>query len=68
MRRAIAVSTPPAVDASLTCQVCAPGPAAAVAVAPEPYVMTTVWPAVRVTPLTVIVWPETETVPTVEVV
>ena len=33
---AMAVTTPPAVEASFTCHVCAPGPAAAVAVAPEP--------------------------------
>ena len=33
---AIAVSAPLAVEASETCQLCAPGPAGAVAVAPEP--------------------------------
>jgi hypothetical protein len=39
---AIEVRTPPAVEASLTNHVCAPGAAGAVAVAPDPYVITTV--------------------------
>ena len=62
------VITPPAVDASANCQVCAPGVAVAVAVAPEPYVMITVCPARRVIPVTVIRWPEQETTPRFDVV
>src|SRR6185295_17799247 len=45
-----------------------PGVAAEVAVPPEPYVTTTVWPAVRVTPVTVIVCPDTDSTPTEDVV
>ncbi len=56
---AIDVRTPAEVDASCTFQVCAPGVDGAVAVLPEPYVMISVCAAVRVTPVTVIVWPET---------
>ena len=55
-------------EASFTCHVCGPGPAAAVAVAPEPYVIVTVWPELRVMPVTVIVCPETETTPKFAVV
>ena len=62
------MTTPPAVEASFTCQVWEPGPAAAVAVLPEPYVIPTVSPAARVMPLTVIFCPETETTPKVAVV
>ena len=61
---AIDVRTPAAVELSCTCQVWAPVVAVAVAVPPEPYVMVTVCAAVRVTPVIVIVWPETESVPT----
>ena len=61
---AIVVRTPAAVEASCTCHVCAPGVDGAVAVLPEPYVITSVCAAVRVTPVTVIVWPETVSVPT----
>ena len=52
---AIEVRMPAAVEASCTCHVCAPGVEVAVAVPPDPYVTTTVCPAVRVTPVTVIV-------------
>ena len=64
---AIEVTTPAAVEASCTCHVCAPDVAVAVAVLPEPYVITSVCAAVRVTPVTVIVWPETESEPTLAV-
>ena len=64
----IAVGTPAAVELSWICHACTPGVAAEVAVPPEPYVTTTVWPAVRVTQVTVIVCPDTDSTPTEEVV
>src|SRR5664279_5337069 len=61
---AIEARTPAVVELSWICHVCAPVVAGAVAVAPEPYVTTTVWAAVRVTPVIVIVCPDTERMPT----
>ena len=61
---AIEVSAPAAVELSCVCHVCAPVVAGAVAIAPEPYVTTTVCAAVRVTPVIVIVCPETLSDPT----
>jgi hypothetical protein len=68
------VSVPPLVDFSCPCHVTAL-PVVAVAVAPSeaaqeppevaPYVMTVLAPPARVSPETVIVWPEVPTVPTV---
>ena len=69
---AIGVITPPAVEASSNCHVCAPGVAGAVGPgsppAVDPYVMITVCPARRVIPVTVIRCPETATVPRFDVV
>ena len=65
------VSVPPAIDFCCACQVCAP--VVEVAVAPEPpplvspYVTVNVFPPASVSDETVIVCPETETVPLLEV-
>ena len=66
------VSEPPELDFSCVVQVCAPVVDVAVAPGPplavEPYVMVTVEAAASVSDETVIVWPETETVPELAVV
>jgi hypothetical protein len=66
------VSEPFEVDFSCACQVCAPVVAVAVAPGPppavEPYVIVNVFPAASVKDETVMVWPETETVPELAVV
>ncbi len=66
------VKTPPAVECSWNCQVCAPVVAVAVAPAPppafEPYVIVTVDPAVSVMAEMVTTWPATATVPALDVV
>jgi len=61
---AIEVRAPAPVELSWISQVCVPVATGAVAVPPAPYVTTTVWPTVRVTPATVIVCPDTESTPT----
>ena len=65
------VRVPAEVDFSCACHVCAPVLAVAVAPGPppavEPYVMVAVAPPARVRDETVIVWLETESVPTVDV-
>ncbi len=66
------VSEPPEIDFSLPCQVWAPVEEVTVAPGPPPPVSpytTVIVPApARVTPETVIVWVEAETVPVLEVV
>src|SRR5882762_10092278 len=61
------VSEPPDVDFACACQVCAPVEEVAVAPGPppavEPYVIVKVFPAASVTDATVMVWPETVSVP-----
>ena len=68
----IFVSEPADVDFSCVCHVCAPVLDVAVAPGPppavDPYVIVVVAPPARVSEETVIVWPETETVPEVAVV
>ena len=63
---------PAEVDFSCACQVCAPADDEAVAPGPppavDPYVIVNVLPAASVTDETVIVCPETETVPELAVV
>src|SRR5205085_4569759 len=65
-------SDPPDVDLSCACHVCAPVVDVAVAPVPpplvSPYVIVNVLPPESVTLETVIVWPETETVPVLAVV
>src|SRR5437764_856322 len=62
------VSGPVPFDFSFTVHVWLPVATEAVAPGPPPlltpYVITTFWPPERVNPETVIVWPETATVPT----
>jgi hypothetical protein len=69
---AMFVSEPPEVDFSCTCHVWAPVDDVAVAPGPpplvSPYVIVNVEPPVTVSDETVIVWPETETVPELAVV
>ena len=64
-------SEPAEVDFSCGCQVCAPVEEVAVAPGPPlpvfPYVIVKVFPAARVSDATVIVWPETVSVPALEV-
>src|SRR5438046_697442 len=66
------VSEPPEVDVSFACHVCEPVVAVAVAPGPPPpvapYVMVSVPPAASVSDETVIVCPETESVPVLAVV
>jgi hypothetical protein len=66
------VSVPPEVDFSFACHVAEPAVVVAVAPAPPPlvapYVIVKVEPPARVTLETVIVCPETETVPVLAVV
>src|SRR5216684_787661 len=66
------VSEPADVDFSWACQVCTPVEAVAVAPGPplpvSPYVIVAVLPAASVSEETVIVCPETETVPVLAVV
>ena len=66
------VATPPAVDSSWNCHVCAPVVAVAVAPAPppllSPYVIVTVWPADSVRFDTVTTRAATVSVPALEVV
>src|SRR5438045_9582299 len=66
------VRLPPDVDFSCACQVWAPAEEVAVAPAPppavDPYVIVMVEPPASVTLETVIVWPETESVPALAVV
>ena len=66
------VSTPPRVERSWNCHVCAPVVAVAVAPGPalalEPYVIVTVDPAASVIPETVTTCAATATVPALEVV
>src|ERR671935_259034 len=69
---AMSVSDPPEVDFSCVVHVCAPVEELAVAPGPplavDPYVIVKVEPPARVTLSTVIVWPETETLPVLAVV
>jgi hypothetical protein len=65
-------SEPPPEDFSCACHVCAPVEEVAVAPGPPlpvlPYVIVNVLPAERVSEATVSVWPETVSVPALEVV
>ena len=65
------VSEPPDVEASCTCHVCAPVDDAAVAPGPplavEPYVIVNVLPAASVSDETVMVLPETLSVPALDI-
>ena len=63
---------PAAEDFCFACHACAPALLVLVAPGPAaffaPYVIVNAWPAERVTPETVIVCPDTVTVPTLEAV
>ena len=66
------VKAPPALERCSPCQVATPTPVGAVAPgpppAPEPYRIVSVPPPARVTPVTVITWPATPTLPVLAVV